>query len=262
MMDSPLELLRYALGLGVPITLGIAFTHAAWRESARVKRENERRAEREKSDRGPADLRPGPARLRVRVAGEAALTNLGTSVESAENLSGAPELESIETVLVDDAGRRLRLPPGQKLKVHSFGGARRNLTESVTREDGGVSQRFSFEVAPTQSFVLGCVLPEIASTHPFRNTGEAVDLKPDGEQFEINPSPKNAETSSVGCIVYPCLVGAAIAALVPTSTFFQVVGWIVWTICVLFGLLGRSMANETLSEDATSAGQSAAQVKT
>ncbi len=251
-MDSPLDVLRYALGLGVPITLGISFTRATWRESRRVKRENERLAEQEKSDRAPMDVRPGPARLRVRVAGEAIRMNLGTSVESAENLSGAPELESTETVLVDDTGRRFRLPAGQKLKVRSFDGARRNLTESVTRADGGVSQRFSFEVAPGQSFVITCVLPEIPSAHPFRNTGEALDLQPDGDQFEINPLPKNVETSSVGCIVYPCLVGAAIGALVPTNLYFQVVGWIVWTICIFLGLIGRSIANDTLNKEQSS----------
>jgi len=256
-MYSPLEVLRYALGLGVPITLGISFTRATWRESGRVKRENARLAEREKSDRAPADLRPGPARLRVHVADDAVMTNLGTSVETTESLSGAPELESTETVLVDATGRRLRLPGGQKLKIHSFGGARRNLTESITREDGGVSQRFSFEVSPTQSFVLACVLPEIASSHPFRNTGEAIDLQPDGERFEINPSPKNVETSSVGCIVYPCLIGASYGAIVPTNTFYQVVGWIIWTVSVLLGLIGCSVANDTLREQATSAGPSA-----
>jgi hypothetical protein len=249
---DPLEVIRYALGLGVPVALGFAYARAASREAARVKRENERRVERDQSSRGPEDLRPGAARVRVRVAGDGALTNLGTSVESAENLSGAPELESTEVVLVDEAGRRLRMPPGKKLKVVSFGGAQRNLTESVTREDGSVSQRFSFEVAPTQSFFLSCVLPEMPSSHPFRNTGEALDLLPDGERFEINASPKKTETSSVGCIVYPCLVFAMIAATVPTSTGFRIAGWIAWALCIGLGLIGRSIANETLSSDDTS----------
>lgn len=250
-MIDPVELLRYGIGAGVPVLLALAYALAAHRESGRVARENERRGKLDKEVREPGDLRPGLARLRVRVveSGQVSLVNLGTSVETAESLSGAPELDTADVLLVDEGGRGFRLPEGKRLKVHSFGGARRHLTESLTREDGGVNQRFSFEVASTQSFVLACQVPEaVAGSHPFRSAGDALDLLPAGDRFEVNPPPKVADASGVGCIVYPCLGLAAYAATAPENTKWQVAGWIVWLMCVLLGLVGRSVANDTLPD--------------
>ncbi|MDC0746167.1 hypothetical protein [Polyangium mundeleinium] len=242
-------LLRNGIGVGIPVLVGVAFALASFRESKRVQRENERRAKVGNEVRVPGDLSPGFARLRVRVidAGSAARVNLGTSVESAEDLSGAPELETVDVLLADDSGRTFRLPAGHRLKVYAFGGARRHLTESVTTEDGGVHQRFSFEVGPAQSFVLACKLPEAsAGNHPFRQADDAAVLLPVGDRFEINPPPEKAQTSDVGCIVVPCLVVGVVAATVPEHTGWRVAGWVVWLMCVLLGLVGRSVANDTL----------------
>ncbi|MDI1476018.1 hypothetical protein [Polyangium sp. y55x31] len=249
-MNDLAALLRNGIGVGIPVLVALAYGVAAFRESGRVRRENVRRASVGDEVRAPGDLSPGLARLRVRVVDAGApLVNLGTSVESADNLSGAPELDTVDVLLADDSGRSFRMPSGKRLKVHSFGGARRNLTESVTREDGGIDQRFSFEVASTQSFVLACKLPETsAGSHPFRNAEDAIELLPAVERFEINHPPETAQTSGVGCIVYPCLGLAAVAATVPESTGGKVVGWIVWLVCVLLGLVGRSVANDTLPQ--------------
>ncbi|MDI1448756.1 hypothetical protein [Polyangium sp. 6x1] len=251
-MNDPTALLRNGIGIGVPALIALAYAAASFRESQRIRRENERRAEIGSEVRAPGDLSPGLARLRVRVvdAGGAQLVNLGTSAETADNLSGAPELDTASVLLTDDGGRSFRMPAEKRLKVHSFGGARRNLTESVTREDGGVQQRFSFEVAPTQSFVLTCALPEaLAASHPFRNTDEAIELLPaGGKRFELNAPPETVQTSGVGCIVYPCLGVAAVAATVPESTGWQIGGWVLWLMCVLLGLVGRSVANDTLPQ--------------
>lgn len=237
MNDVVLLIVRYVLGGGVPLLLGLRMFVTDREEKARVARENAKR--KETGGVTPVEERKaGTVRLRVHVVGEGNV-NLGSSVEASDSVSGAPTLESTAFVVEDERGQRFSIGEKSELRVRTLAGARRNLLESVTKEGGGIAQRFSFEVEPSATFVLQGKLPEASESGGAFREGP-VTL---GGPFEINPS-TDIEPTGFGCIVYPALAIGAFAALYPTELVFEVLGWIVWLLAMVIGAGGRAMTND------------------
>jgi hypothetical protein len=198
--------------------------------------------------RSPSDVSEGAALYKVHVVCESGRVNLGTSFETAENLTGSPELSAQGVTLETEAGVRLALREGTLLKVHALGGARRELVESVTTNDGGIKQRFSFEVDGATWFLLEGSVPPGAAGHPFR-TG-AIDFAPAAERYHINPPPpQRKEFSSMGCLTYPLAVSGIVAVLSAEFILWKIAAWVLWTVGVLSVFGGASIANTEFREN-------------
>jgi hypothetical protein len=197
--------------------------------------------------RQPNDVSQGPAIYKVHVVGDEGWVNLGTSIEAADSLTGNPELVAKAVTVETEAGLRLALREGAPLKVHTLGGARRELVESITTDDGGIKQRFSFEVDGSTWFLLEGAVPESAAGHPFR--AGSIELLPAGERYAINPPPpKRSEFSSMGCVTHPLAIGGVLWVLSADSTLGKIAAWVVWTLGVLSLLLAASVAASEFRE--------------
>jgi hypothetical protein len=197
--------------------------------------------------REPGDVSKGPAIYKVHVVSDEGRVNLGTSVETAENLTGNPELTAKPVIVETEASVRLVLREGVRMKVHTLGGARRELVESITTDEGGIQQRFSFEVDGSTWFLLEGEIPDTAAGHPFRSG--AIELGPAGERYDINPPPpKRKEFTGMGCLTYPLSTGGVIAVLSAESTLAKVGAWVVWTLGVLSLLLAAMVAASEFRE--------------
>jgi hypothetical protein len=242
------ETLTLYEGLAILVPAGLALRlflreHAARRRAAAAPAP-------EHKVRDPSDLSAGPAIYKVRVVSEGR-ANLGTSLETAEKLTGSPDLVAQPVTVETEAGVRLTLRGGAPLKVHSLGGARRDLVESITTEEGGIRQRFSFEVDASTWFLLEGAMPDSASGHPWRTA--AIHFMPAGEgektRYAINPpAPPRREFTSTGCLAYPVSVGGVAAVLSAELTFWVVVAWVLWGLGVLLLLLGAAMARSEFPE--------------
>ena len=199
--------------------------------------------------RDPSDVSPGPAIYKVRVVSEGR-ANLGTSLETAENLTGSPDLVAQPVTVETEAGMRLSLRGGAPLKVHALGGARRDLVESITTDDGGIRQRFSFEVDASTWFLLEGAMLDNASGHPWRTA--AIDFLPAGERYAINPpTPPRREFTSTGCLTYPLAAGGVAAVLMAESTFWSVAAWLLWSLGVILLLFCAAMAKSEFRDQPT-----------
>lgn len=238
MSDAELvAIVRLALGGGVPVLVGVWMFVTDRREKARVERENVKRRE-SGGVTPPDERRGGITRIRVHVVGDASV-NLGSSIESADSVSGAPTLETTAFVVEDEKGQRFAIAEHSELRVRTLAGARRNLLESVTKEGGGIAQRFSFQVDPSATFVLEAKFPEVlGSQGAFREGPMAI-----GGPLVINPS-TDLEPTGMGCVVYPALAIGAGAALLPTELFWEVAGWVVWVLAVGLAMVGRAITND------------------
>lgn len=232
-----LPVVRLVIGAGLPLALGISMFFTDRAEKARVEKENAKRRE-TGGVTPPEERRAGTVRIRVHVVGEGSV-NLGSSTESADSVSGAPTLESTAFVVEDDQGQRFSIAEKTELRVRTLAGARRNLLESVTKEGGGIAQRFSFEVDPSATFVLQAKFPETKDSQgAFREGPVAIE-----GPLVINPN-TDVDTTGFGCIVYPALAIGAACALYPTELVWEVLGWIVWGLAMIVGAGGRAITND------------------
>ena len=246
-MDA-FEIVELTLGVGSPAVIELGFLRADWRAKKAVAK----RAEAAKNSivvREPTDLTPGAAVFRVHVVAPAgARVSLGTSIEDSNSLSGEPMLTTEAFDVETASGVRMSVPPRAQLKVNSFAGAHRKLVDSVTTESGGVQQRFSFEVAETDTFLLSCVVAAPVGDGPFRESVPTLGCEKD---FAINPKPVVPEHTGVGCLVYPALaISAALPIVGADETFAKVIGWIVWFVLVGVGFIGWLMAKDDIVEPA------------
>lgn len=230
-------LVRYVIATGVPLALAVSMLRVDRAEKERVRQQNEKR----RADGGVTPIeqrKPGTVRLRVHVVGEGSV-NLGSSTESADSVSGAPTLETVPFVVEDERGQRFSIAEKTELRVRSLAGARRNLLESITKEGGGIAQRFSFEVDPSATFVLQARFPET------KDSPGAFREGPLGLEGPLVINPDTAiEPTGFGCVAYPALVIGAIAAVYPTETLWEVVGWIAWGFMLLIGAGARAITND------------------
>jgi hypothetical protein len=240
------EIVELTLGIGAPAALVLAFSRADWLARKSVAKKAEA-AKANVAVREPTDLSAGAALFRVHVvARDGARVSLGASIENPNELSGEPTLTTEAFEVETASGVRLAVPRGAQLKVNALAGAHRKLVDSVTTESGGVQQRFSFEVAETDTFVLSCVVAEPPGDGPFR---ESVPTLGCDKEFAINPKPVLPEHTGVGCLVYPALVISAVLPIIGADeTFAKVVGWIVWFVLVGVGLIGWLMAKDSIEE--------------
>ena len=235
---EPLIVVRWAIGAGVPVLGALWMLVTQRAEKQRVLAENARRLE--TGDLRPPDERKGGiGKIRVHVVGGGHV-NLGSSIESAESLSGTPTLQTAAFLVEDDGGQRFSISAGATLSVRRLGGARRNLLESITKETGGVDQRFSFEVDPQATFVLKATFPEVKESQGAFREGPLALEGP----LEINPN-VDVERAEMGCMVYPVLVVGAALAIYPTELFWEVCGWVAWTLAMLLALVGRLITNDS-----------------
>lgn len=234
-----LVVFRLALGAGLPLWLASSMFFTDRAEKARVAAENAKRKE-TGALRDREDLSAGVGRIRAHVVGDGTenRVNLGSSVEQQNALSGAPTLETAPFVVEDTHGRRFTIPPKAELRVRSFTGARRNLMESITKEGGAVEQRYSFEVAPGDTFVLQARFPDPKAQGVFREA--PIELE---GPLEINPN-LSIEPTAMGCLVYPMLALGAACALYPTSLGWEIAGSVVWAFLMLGAWVGKMITND------------------
>ena len=240
------ETVQLALGVGSPVMIALGFVRADWRARKAVAK----RAEAAKNNivvREPTDLSAGAAVFRVHVvAPDGVHVSLGASIENPNSLSGEPLLTTEAFEVETTGGVRLSVPRNAKLKINSLAGAHRKLVDSVTTESGGVQQRFSFEVAETDTFLLSCVVAETGADGPFR---ESVPILGCEKEFVVNPKPVVPEHVGVGCLVFPALaIAAALPIVGSDETFTRVIGWIVWFVLVGVGFIGWLMAKDDIED--------------
>jgi hypothetical protein len=188
--------------------------------------------------RAASDLTPGPALLRVQVAGaEGAWINLGTSHESYESLSANPTLDGLGSSMLTEDGRPLSLSPGAPLDIQKVYGARRNVLESITKP-GGVVHLFSFEVlSGTWLWLRGRLAEEAAPGTPFR-AGAARRIEPMGKAYVLYGEEPTLPTSSSGAGCWIVLVIVTLLASVVPILLSSTEAWTWVTVVAVILAIG------------------------
>lgn len=162
--------------------------------------------------------------LRVRVvADDGERGSIGSSLEHAPGVSASPKLVTDEVVLEEVGGqapRRLRLPPGEDLKVVHLPGAIRQSLRLETTE-GGIAQRFSFELPEAQPFTLAARVGPRGE--PYRDDAVLLLEAPDGG-FSVAAEPDQLTEPSFRFGQAALVAVAVFALLSAASTVFRF-GW-------------------------------------
>ena len=137
-----------------------------------------------------ARLAGGMQRLQVHVVAEpGARVVLGTSIEQPSEISGTPDLTSEAFTVRADDGRLFAIPAGAPLRMKPLAGARRNVTETITKASGAIEQRYTFELGADVPFDLLAKIPVASSDEgPFRTPPAPQELAPVDSRYVAGSS--------------------------------------------------------------------------
>jgi len=174
----------FTVRLAASLAACVLYLLVEWRYNRRARLEVLLNHLREKASVA-ARLASGVQRLQVRVVAEpGARVVLGTSVEQPSEISGTPDLTSEGFTVRSEDGRLFAIPAGARLRMKPLAGARRNVTETITKASGAIEQRYTFELGPDVPFELLAKVPVVSSDDgPFRTPPASVELAPFEAQY-------------------------------------------------------------------------------